>query len=119
MLKVTTTVTYKIPRHEYCQFKGSGMCRFVVPRGMDIHCALYDEPLRVSHGSIFKCEGCGAARNSTQNRIEDPVVDLEPEVIIKHAINEYASVYKQLRKRKYSEGMALTLAKEQVMETGW
>lgn len=119
MLEVTTTVTFKIPRHEYCQFRSSGMCRFVVPRGMDLHCALYDEPLCASHGNIFKCEGCSDARNSTQVRIEDPVVDLEPEVIIKHAINEYTSTYKQLRKRKYSEGMAMSLAKEQVLKTGW
>ena len=119
MLKVTTTVTYKIPHDEYCQFRHGGMCRFVAPNGMGVKCTLHDEPLQALHGNIYKCHGCVIGRGSVQNRIPDVDITVEPDVILRTAVNEYIKTYKSLRKKKYSETMAIALAKEQITESGW
>ena len=119
MLSVTTTVTYKIPHDEYCQYRHGGMCRFVAPSGVGVKCVLHDEPLQALHGSIYKCAGCATGKGSVQNKIPDLDITIEPAVILRTAVNEYIKTYRALRSRRYSEAMAIALAKEQIIDTGW
>lgn len=119
MLSVTTLVTYKIPHDEHCQYRHGGMCRFVAPCGMGLRCTLHDEPLHALHGNIYKCASCVNSKASEQNKIPDVDITVEPDVILRTAVNEYIKTYKALRRKKYSEQMSIALAKEQILDEGW
>lgn len=114
MYKVTATVQYKIPHNEACNLPSGKLCRFCIIDGMQFRCALHDQPLQALSGIVYKCSGCLDCMNGTQVRIDDPIVDIEPERIVKHTVNEFCRVYKALRHRRFSEGMSLEMAKEQV-----
>lgn len=117
MLNVTTTVSYKIPSNDSCRLSNRNLCRFCTlsPTG-GFQCVLHDEELDVKRGTVFKCTACLDCHNSTHTHTGDPVIDVEPMSIVKHAVNEFSRVYKALRRRNYSESIALSLAKEHVTE---
>lgn len=119
MLQVTTTVTYKVPRGDHCQFKNGTLCRFVAPNGMGLRCTLHDEGLYALHGNVHRCDGCIKATRACGSTIEDNDINIEPDVVLRTAVNEYIKTYKTLRKRKYSEAMAISLAKEHILNEGW
>jgi hypothetical protein len=116
MLKVEATINYKIPHNEYCNMPGGELCRFAVPDDIHLRCVLHDEELTALRGAVKKCDACLDCRYTRKCKIEDPVVDLDPKTIIRVTLQEFIRIYRGLRNRRISEGMALEMAREQVRD---
>lgn len=120
MIKVTTKVTYRVPEWAYCNCQATLLkpskdkCRFCVKDGKNYRCALYNEMLSTSQGTLVeKTRACVKAGCGFNSEVVDEVTPaIEPQAIISMAINEYRKVYKSLRDQGYPEPMADKLAQQ-------
>lgn len=118
MKKLTTTVTYKVPKGMYCnhEMKKSTSftrCRFATDLGKHgFTCVLHNEPLAVYCGNLLsKCDAC-----FSQHGIVSDTPTVEPKEIIKFAISEYNRIYKDLIKQGVPAGLAEKLAQKEVLK---
>lgn len=116
MKRMTTTVSYKVPKGWYCNHtmhKSTPLtrCRFCTDLGKGVFtCVLYNEPLTVTEGAlIHKAEGC----YNKQGIVEDaPTV--KPKELIAYALKTYRKTYLALINQGIPEEMAHKAALEEV-----
>lgn len=126
--KVTTNITYKVPAWGHCNMQGNifgqptkEKCRFCIKEKGTYRCALYNEVLSTSQGTLVNktrtCEKATAGFRSVATDIEEvpPVPTVEPKVLIKHTIAEYNKVRQQLISQGYPEAIAAKLAEQYVL----
>lgn len=126
MKKIKTTVTYKVPKWDYCNhekmFKPSkDTCRFCVPTGKNYTCTMHNVPLTaVDNLLIEKAHACVRATAGFGSQVEDvevgPKMHIDPAVIMKVAINGYTKVYNDLVNQDYPAKLAEEAAKKYMME---
>lgn len=121
LAKVTTKVTYKVPAWGHCNMQGNifgqpskEKCRFCVKEKGTYRCALYNEVLGTSDGTLVnKVRECQKATVGFNIEVEDePVVQADPIAIIKASIKEYNKIRKQLISQGYPEIIADKLASD-------
>lgn len=118
MKKLTTTVTYKVPKGLYCNHSmqkstHSTRCRFCTDLGKGrFTCVLHNMPLDLMEGIlIYKTDACLAQ----QGTVEDTPT-LPPKEVAKYALKEYRKLYLSLIKQGYPEEMAHKAAQEGVIK---
>lgn len=120
MIKIKTTVTYKVPEWGYCNHAAGltkvskDMCRFCVKTGKgSFACALHNLPLEVEQGFVaIKCPQCVKAGLSRHAELEDGTVQVDPKDIIKATMSEYRKVYSKLVSQGYPDVVADKLAQK-------
>lgn len=118
---VTTQVTYKIPAWHSCNMQASitgkpskEMCRFCVKEKGYYRCALYNDILDVSQGSmVLKSDTC--CRAGRKSVVEESTPTIDPAAISKAAITEYIKVRKSLLAQGYPESLADKAALEYIV----
>lgn len=123
LAKVTTKVTYKVPAWGHCNMQATMFgqpskekCRFCVKEKGYHRCALYDEVLDTSQGTLInKTRSCLRSSAGFDSTVEDTVPTVDPKKLMKHTIAEYTKVRKQLIGQGYSEVIADRLAQEYVL----
>lgn len=125
MLKtVKTNVTYKVPAWCHCNIQGNifgqpskEKCRFCVKEKGHYRCALYNEVLSTSQGTLInKTRACEKATAGFASVVEEtPVPQVDPKVLMKHTIAEYNKVRKQLIAQGYPESLADKAAQEHLL----
>lgn len=122
--KVTTKVTYRVPDWEYCNLMQRGtlgkpskeLCRFCVKERGGYRCALYNEALNVTMGTMplkaHSCERAVAGFNSVAMDVEQqPSTEVDPKKLISLTINEYIKTYNKFLSDGYPAVLAEKLAK--------
>ena len=118
--KVKTQLTYRVPAGCYCNIT-TGMlgtptkdkCRFCVKDRGGYVCVLHNIPLTVESKELpLKCRKCVKATAGFASVVEDEPIQVDPQVIIKMAVDDYRKIYKKLRTQGYPESMADKLAKK-------
>lgn len=125
LIKVTTKITYKVPAWGHCNLQGNifgqpskEKCRFCIKEKGAYRCALYNEMLGTSQGTLVdKCPRCKKATAGFDIPVEDEEATLtvEPKKLMKHTIAEYNKIRKQLISQGYPEPIADKLAQEYVL----
>lgn len=126
--KVTTNVTYKVPVWCHCNLQGNifgqpskDKCRFCVKEKGYYRCALYNEVLDTSNGTLINkaraCEKATAGFNSVVTDVEEQtqIPPVDPKLIIKTTITEYNKVRKQLISQGYPEAVAEKVASQYIL----
>lgn len=120
--KVTTSITYKVPAWSHCNLQGNAFgqpskekCRFCVKEKSHYRCALYNEVLDTSQGTLVNkvraCEKASAGFTSVVTEPEEaPAVS--PKTLMKHTIAEYNKLRKQLISQGYPDAIAERVASE-------
>lgn len=123
MIKVKTTVTYRVPDWNYCNCSRMGRvtketCRFCTKVGKQYVCTLHNIPLSVSDGiRIEKTEECRRACAGFRSEVADePPVKVNPKDLMKATLTEYRKVYKQLIAEGYPEALADKFAQKALLE---
>ena len=118
--KVKTQITYMVPAGCYCNLT-IGMlgtptkdkCRFCVKDRGGYVCVLHNIPLTVESKELpLKCRKCVKATAGFASVVEDDPIQVDPQAIIKMAVDDYRKIYKKLRTQGYPESMADKLAKK-------
>lgn len=119
--KVKTQITYRVPGGCYCNHTvgilgtpTKDKCRFCVKDRGGYVCVLHNIPLTVEAKELpLKCRNCVKATAGFQSVVEDEEpVHVDPQAIIKMAVDDYRKIYKKLRTQGYPESMADKLAKK-------
>ncbi len=123
--KIKTSITYKVPAWCHCNLQGNifgqpskEKCRFCVKEKGYYRCALYNEVLSTSEGTLVnKARKCKKATAGFDSIVEDEEATptVEPKKLMKHTIAEYNKVRKQLIGQGYPEAIADKLAQEYVL----
>jgi len=117
MVRMTTTVKYKVPRGLYCNHKMEKStpltrCRFCteVYKG-SFTCVLHNDQLNVLNGILIqKSPACLSKCNVVEDVPEVPVEDLA-----KYILSEYRRIYSDLRSKGISDKLANKLAQREVL----
>ena len=117
MVRMTTTVNYKVPRGLYCnhQMKKSTpltRCRFCteVQKG-SFTCVLHNDQLNVLNGVLIqKSPACLSKRKVVEDEPEVPVEDLS-----KHILSEYRKIYNDLMSNGIPDKLADKIAQREVI----
>ena len=125
--KITTKITYRVPAWDHCNLQANMLgqpskekCRFCIKERGYYRCALYNEVLGTSEGTLINKAGCCKGATLGIKSIVEDVVEqeklpnAEPKDIAKAAIKEYTKAYKQLLSDGYPEAIANRLAMEYV-----
>lgn len=123
MIKITTKVTYRVPDWAYCNCQGSltkpskDKCRFCIKEGKNFRCALYNEMLDTTQGTlVVKTRACVKAGCGFASVVEDnPAPAVEPKELMKLAIDEYRKTYKNLINQGYPEAIADKIARQYLL----
>ena len=118
MVRMTTTVKYKVPRGLYCnhQMKKSTpltRCRFCteVHKG-SFTCVLYNDQLNVLNGILIqKSPACLSKCKVVEDTPEIPIEDLA-----KHILSEYRKIYNDLRSNGIPDELADKIAQKEVLK---
>lgn len=119
MIRMTTTVNYKVPRGLYCnhQMKKSTpltRCRFCteVYKGSFV-CVLHNDQLNVLNGILIqKSPAC----LSKCKIVEDaPIEDVPIEDLVKYILSEYRKIYSSLRSNGIPDKLADEVAQKEVI----
>ena len=123
--KVTTKITYKVPAWSQCNLQGNifgqpskEKCRFCVKERGYYRCALYNDVLNTSQGTLVdKCPSCKKATSGFGSVVEEEeaILAVEPKKLMKYTLAEYNKVRKQLIGQGYPETLADRLAQEYVL----
>lgn len=126
--KVTTEITYRVPAWGHCNLQGNILgqpskekCRFCVKEKGHYLCALYNEVLETSQGTLVNkarcCERATAGFNSVVVDVEEqaPALTVDPKMLIKTTITEYNKLRKQLIAQGYPETIAEKVASEYLL----
>lgn len=126
--KVTTSITYKVPAWCHCNMQGNifgqpskEKCRFCVKEKGYYRCALYNEVLSTSEGTLINkardCQKATAGFKSVVVGVETqpPTPTIDPKDAIKLTLSEYRRVRKQLLDQGYTETIADKMAQQYVL----
>lgn len=122
-VKVTTTVTHKVPCWEYCN-KQAGIitpstetCRFCVKNKNSYTCVLHNEVLDTEQGGLIrKARACEKNMAGFDTTVEDEnVPTIDNKKAVKIALTEFVKIRKQLSKQGYSESVVDKMAMAAVM----
>lgn len=117
MIRMTSTVTYKVPRGLYCNHKMKKStpltrCRFCteIYKGNFV-CVLHNEPLNVLNGILIqKTPAC-----LSKCKVVDDVPEVPMEDLVKYVLSEYRKIYNGLRSNGIPEKLADEVAQKEVL----
>lgn len=116
MIRMTTTVNYKVPRGLYCNHqmeKSTPLtrCRFCteVSKG-SFTCVLYNDQLNVNGILIQKSPACLSKCKVVEDEPEVPIEDL-----VKHILSKYRKIYNDLRSKGIPDELADEIAQREFL----
>jgi hypothetical protein len=125
LAKVTTKITHKVPAWSHCNLQANILgqpstekCRFCVKEKGYYRCALYNEVLSTSSGTLIdKVRACEKATAGYRIDVEEEVStpEIDTKTLIKATIAEYNKVRKSLIKQGYPESIAEKAAAEHMI----
>ena len=120
MKRVKTTVNYKVPDWEFCNYSRLGkptkdMCRFCVKHGKNYICVLHNMPLDIVEGTLVKKDiACIKATTGFPSEVEG-TIQVDPKTVMKITLQEYRKAYKQLIAQGYPDSISDKLAQQMTM----
>lgn len=125
MVKVQTTVNYRVPDWGYCNCSSMGKytkdkCRFCVKSGKQHVCALYNMPLSVEEGVlVVKTRDCVRTTVGFRSEVEDDDdvedIQVDPKTVMKLTIKEYRKAYNSFVRQGYPDAIADKLAQQTLL----
>ena len=119
MIRMTTTVNYKVPSGLYCNHqieKSTPLtrCRFCteVQKG-SFTCVLHNDQLNVNGILIQKSPACLSKCNVVEDVPEVPIEDL-----VKYILSEYRKIYNNLKSNGIPDKLADEIAQKEVLNNG-
>ena len=125
MKRIKSTVTYKVPSWNFCNSDNLTMsgdvtsqtCRFCIKDKAGAHCLLYDKPLSIMDGLIYKVRDCCKATAGFASVIDEPppTPTIPPKDIMKQTIELYSKTMNDLIAQGYPRPMAELAAKKYIL----
>lgn len=116
MYKVTTELTYYAPDGLYCNIEKQH-CRFCVKHKDGYSCSLYQETLEHHGKTVLKTNDCTYRKLShivEEQPTVAPTMQIDPQEVIKMAVDSFLKIYDSLRSQGFPEEMARQLAKKEM-----
>ena len=124
MRKITSTVTYTAPNWNFCNSDNlvagevtTQKCRFCQKTRDGYKCLLYDRELSSKGKFVDKTRECCMAAAGYESVITEPapVPSIDPQSLMKQAVDLYAKTYADLLNQGYPDKIADQVAREYVL----
>lgn len=125
MKRIKSTVSYTVPSWNFCNSDNltfsnemtDKVCRFCVKDKAGAHCMLYDKPLAIKDGLIYKVRECCKATAGFESVIDEapPAPTIPPKDIMKQTIELYSKTMNDLIAQGYPRPMAELAAKKYIL----
>lgn len=119
MRKIKVNVQFAVPSWNYCnkdiatsdgRFQKE-LCKFCIKTTGGYYCQLHEEYLANDRTFVYKPEVCKDITAATKGDIVEPdTIHVDPQVIIREAVNTYKKTLADLHKQGYPAALAEKIA---------